>query len=187
LKGIRKNTPQTSKTTSGTHFAHRRAEVVAMMMEFLRSMEASSFSTWLREAPSIWAYPAVLTLHTVGLGVLVGANWMVDLRVLGFARALPLSLFERAFPIMWAGFWLNAATGVLLFVADPTKATTTIFMWKLGIIAAGVMLLMTLKRKVYGESVHMEHAPGAVKILAAVSFVLWVAAIATGRWMAYVT
>jgi len=109
------------------------------MMEFLNSLGASSFSTWLRESPSIWAYPAVLTLHTLGLGVLVGANWMVDLRVLGFARALPMSLFERAFPIMWSGFWLNAATGVLLFVADPMKATTTIFMWKPAIIAVSVI------------------------------------------------
>jgi len=156
------------------------------MMEFLNSLGASPFSTWLRESPSIWAYPAVLTLHTVGLGVLVGANWMVDLRVLGFARALPLSLFERAFPIMWSGFWLNAATGVLLFVADPTKATTTIFMWKLAIIAVSVMVLMTLKRKLYGDPVHMDQATGAIKAIAAVSILLWVAAIATGRWMAYV-
>jgi uncharacterized protein DUF6644 len=156
------------------------------MMEFLNSLGASPFSTWLRESPSIWAYPAVLTLHTVGLGVLVGANWMVDLRVLGFARALPLSLFERAFPIMWAGFWLNATTGVLLFVADPTKATTTIFMWKLAIIAVSVMALMMLKRKLYGEPVHMDNATGAIKAIAAVSILLWVAAIATGRWMAYV-
>jgi hypothetical protein len=160
--------------------------LVAIMMEFLTSLEASSFSTWLRESPSIWAYPTVLTLHTVGLGVLVGANWMVDLRVLGFAGALPTSLFARAFPIMWAGFWLNAATGVLLFVADPKKSTTTIFMWKLAIIAAAVMMLIALKRKLYGEPVHMENATGAVKAVAVVSIVLWVAAIATGRLMAYV-
>ncbi|HEY7188011.1 MAG TPA: DUF6644 family protein [Vicinamibacterales bacterium] len=164
-----------------------RAEAVATMMAFLDTLAASPFSTWLRESPSIWAYPAVLTLHTVGLGVLVGANWMVDLRVLGFARALPLSLFERAFPIMWTGFWLNAATGVLLFVADPAKATTTIFMWKLAIIAVSVMALMTLKRKLYGKPVHMDHATGAIKAVAAVSILLWVAAIATGRWMAYVS
>ena len=167
-------------------FADTRAEVVAIMMEFLDALSASSFSTWLRESPSIWAYPAVLTLHTVGLGVLVGANWMVDLRVLGFARALPMSLFARAFPIMWCGFWLNAATGVLLFVADPTKATTTIFMWKLAIIAVSVMLLIVLKRKLYGEPVHMDHATAAVKAVATVSLLLWVAAIATGRLMAYV-
>jgi hypothetical protein len=164
-----------------------RAEVVAIMMEFLNSLGASPFSTWLRESPSIWAYPAVLTLHTVGLGVLVGANWMVDLRVLGFAPGLPISLFARAFPIMWAGFWLNAATGVLLFVADPTKATTTIFAWKLAIIAAAVMMLITLKQRLYREPVHMDNATAAIKAVAIVSIVLWVAAIATGRLMAYVT
>jgi len=157
------------------------------MTELLNSLAASSFSTWLRESPSIWAYPAVLTLHTVGLGVLVGANWMVDLRVLGFARELPTSLFARAFPIMWAGFWLNAATGVLLFIADPMKSTTTIFAWKLAIIAAAVMMLMMLKRKLYGELVHMDNATGTIKAVAAVSIVLWVAAIATGRLMAYVS
>jgi len=89
------------------------------MLQLFESLQATSFSTLLRESPSIWAYPTILTLHTLGLGVLVGANWMVDLRVLGFARAIPLGVLSRAFPIMWAGFWVNAATGVLLFIADP--------------------------------------------------------------------
>ena len=157
------------------------------MMDLFASLEASSFSTMLRESPSIWAYPTILTLHTLGLGVLVGANWMVDLRVLGFARAIPLGVLSRAFPIMWAGFWLNAATGVLLFIADPMKATTTIFAWKLGLIATGVMMMMALKRRVYGRGVEMDAASGSVKWVAAVSLLLWVAAIGTGRWMAYVT
>jgi hypothetical protein len=156
------------------------------MTELLASIEASSFSTWLRESPSVWAYPTILTLHTFGLGVLVGANWMVDLRVLGFARAIPLGVLTRAFPIMWAGFGLNAATGVLLFVADPTKATTTIFMWKLALIAVGVMLMMALKRKLYGRGLDMDRASAAVKAMATVSLAIWIAAIATGRWMAYV-
>jgi hypothetical protein len=156
------------------------------MTDLMASIEASGFSTWLRESPSIWAYPTVLTLHTVGLGVLVGANWMVDLRVLGFARAIPGSVLTRAFPIMWAGFWLNAATGVLLFVADPAKATTTIFAWKLAIIAVGVMFVIALKRTLYGRGTDMDQTSIGVKLVAAASLVLWVAAIGTGRWMAYV-
>lgn len=156
------------------------------MTDLLASIEATPFSTWLRESPSVWAYPTVLTLHTLGLGVLVGANWMVDLRVLGFARAIPAGVLRRAFPIMWAGFWLNAATGVLLFVSDPAKATTTIFMWKLGIIAAGVVFVLTLKRKLYGRGEDMDHTSVGVKFIAAASLILWVAAIGTGRWMAYV-
>jgi len=116
--------------------------------------------------------------------VLVGANWMVDLRVLGFGRAVPLSLLSRAFPIMWAGFWVNALSGVLLFVADPTKATT-LFMWKLAIIAAGVTLIIALKRRLYGRGAAMDAAGPGVKAIAVVSLALWIAAIATGRWMAY--
>ena len=155
------------------------------MMELLSSLEGSSFSTWLRESPSIWAYPMVLTLHTLGLGVLVGANWFVDLRVLGFARAVPVGVLARAFPVMWAGFWLNAVTGVLLFAADPVaKGTTTVFMWKLAIIAVGVALVISLKRKLYGR-VAEQGAGFGVKAIAAASLAIWVAAIATGRWMAY--
>ena len=157
------------------------------MTDLLASLEASAFSTWLRESPSVWAYPTVLTLHTLGLGVLVGANWMVDLRVLGVARAVPLGILSRAFPIMWAGFWVNAITGVLLLVADPNKGLIPIFLWKLGMIAVGVAFILLLKRKVYGRGVEMDSASFGVKTMAALSLVIWIAAIATGRWMAYAT
>jgi hypothetical protein len=155
------------------------------MTDLLASLEASAFSTWLRESPSVWAYPTVLTLHTLGLGVLVGANWMVDLRVLGVARAVPIGILSRAFPVMWAGFWLNAISGVLLLVADPTKGLIPIFLWKLGVIAVGVAFILLLKRKVYGRGVEMDSASVGVKTMAALSLVIWIAAIATGRWMAY--
>jgi uncharacterized protein DUF6644 len=157
------------------------------MTDLLASLEASAFSTWLRESPSVWAYPTVLTLHTLGLGVLVGANWMVDLRILGVARAVPIGILSRAFPIMWAGFWLNAISGVLLLVADPTKGLIPIFLWKLGVIAVGVAFILLLKRKVYGRGVEMDSASVGVKTMAALSLVIWIAAIATGRWMAYAT
>src|SRR5262245_24373870 len=157
------------------------------MTEFLTSIEASSFSTWLRESPSIWAYPTILTLHTVGLGVLVGTNWMVDLRVLGFVRAIPASVLSRAFPMMWAGFWLNAVTGALLFAGDPTtKGTTAVFMWKLVMVAAGVVLMIALKRRLYGRDIEPDPASLGVKAIAAASLLLWIAAIGAGRWMAYV-
>ncbi len=156
-------------------------------MEMLAALEASPFSTWLRESPSLWAYPTILTLHTVGLGVLVGANWMVDLRVLGFAPAIPVSVLARAFPAMWAGFWLNAVTGVLLFAGDPTtKGTTTVFKWKLVMVVAGVMLMISLKRRLYGREAGADAPSFRLKVIAVASLLIWVAAIATGRWMAYV-
>ena len=90
------------------------------MMALLAALEHTAFATWVREANTVWAYPTVLTLHTVGLAVLVGANAAVDLRFLGFGRQIALAEMERFFPAMWAGFWLNAITGAMLFTIDAT-------------------------------------------------------------------
>jgi len=48
-------------------------------------IETTALSVWVRESPSLWAFPFVLILHTVGMGFLVGTNIALDLRVLGFA------------------------------------------------------------------------------------------------------
>src|SRR5678815_2861685 len=120
---------------------HKAAARAPHMMEWLASLENSGFGTWLRESPSIWAYPAVLTLHTLGLGVLVGGNAVLDLRLLGWGTGIPLAPLERLFPVMWAGFWVNAISGVALFVADATtKGTTSVFMAKLVIIVIAVVV-----------------------------------------------
>ena len=155
------------------------------MMEWFTALENSGFGTWLRESPSIWAYPAVLTLHTLGLGVLVGASAVLDLRLLGWARGIPLASLERLFPVMWAGFWVNAISGVALFVGDAsTKGTTRIFASKLVIIVVAVLVVRALRRTVYGGASPVESSMG--RVLAASSLVLWFLAIVTGRYMAYV-
>ena len=157
------------------------------MMDILTALESSAFSTWLKESPSIWAYPTVLTLHTLGLGVLVGANWAVDLRLLGFAPAVPLPALVRLFTAMWIGFWVNTISGVLLFAGDATtKGTTKLFMFKLGIIAVGVVVIILTRRSVYGDHPESPQVTAWAKFLAATSLVLWIAAIAAGRFMAYI-
>ena len=156
-------------------------------MELLASIEGSEFASWLRESGSIWAYPAVLTLHTLGLGVLVGASTVIDLRLLGAAPHMPLEPLRRLFPIMWTGFWVNAISGVLLFITDATtKGTTMVFMAKLAIIAVAVIVLALIKRSVFGREPVASATPTTVKTLAAVSLALWLAALITGRYMAYV-
>jgi hypothetical protein len=157
------------------------------MMDLLAALEATAFSSWLREASTIWAYPTVLTLHTVGLALLVGANWALDLRVLGFAREIPLAMLTRSFRVMWIGFWLNAVSGVMLFAADATtKGATRLFVAKLGLVAAGVVVIVLMKRSIYGNGDRAPSAGPAARALAAVSLVVWIVAIAAGRLMAYV-
>lgn len=148
-------------------------------------LEATPLSTWLRESPSLWAFPFVLILHTVGLAFFVGTNVAWDVRVLGFSLGIPLEALRRYFLVMWAGFWINAFSGVLLLIAYPTKALTNpLFYAKLALIAFGVVLAFRIRREVSGLAARAD-APPMARMLAAVSLVCWIAVIFAGRLLAY--
>jgi hypothetical protein len=153
-------------------------------------LESTALSRWLVESTSVFAFPLVLALHTIGLALLVGLNAALDFRILGVAPRIPVTAFSRFLPIMWAGFWLNAASGVLLLIAYPTKALTNpVFYLKLALIGAAAAILMAVRRRVLSEGVLSEHllpaVPGRVKLLAVASLVCWAGAIVAGRLLAY--
>src|SRR5262245_30104539 len=119
------------------------------MDPFFIWLEGTSFSTWLRGSPSLWVFPFILILHTVGLAFFVGANVAWDVRVLGFSVGIPLDALRRYFLVMWAGFWINAISGVLLLIAYPTKELTNpLFYAKLALIGFGVVLALRIRRGV---------------------------------------
>jgi hypothetical protein len=153
------------------------------MNELLTALHDSAVATWVRESSTLWAYPMVITMHTFGLAVLVGASTAVDLRVLGVGRQIPLGSLRGFFSVMWIGFWLNAATGVLLFAADPR--TTPVFMIKLVAVAVGVVLIVFIRRALIGDGRSTTTVTPTVKTYAVLSLLAWVAATTTGRLMAY--
>ena len=153
------------------------------MTDFLAAVENLPFSIWLRESNSIWAYPTVLTLHTVGLALLVGANAALDLRVLGWGQALALADLRPLFRWMWLGFWINALSGVVLLAADATtKVAAPMFLIKLGLVGIGVVLMTAQKREVFAPAAATTRG---AKSLAAAALTVWFVAIAAGRLMAY--
>jgi len=155
------------------------------MESFFVWLEATPLSTWLRESPSLWAFPFVLILHTVGLAFFVGANVAWDVRVLGFSMGIPLDALRRYFLVMWAGFWINAVSGVLLLIAYPTKALTNpLFYAKLALIGLGIALALRIRRGVQDVRADSD-APEPARTLAAVSLGCWVAVIFAGRLLAY--
>ena len=157
------------------------------MTEVLASLQESGFATWLRESESIWALPTVLTVHTIGLGVLVGSAFAFDLRVLGMARSIPLAPLVTLFRVMWIGFWVNAATGVALFVADASrKGTSPTFLTKMTFVATGVVTLVLIRRHVYGKDADPIRVSSTARLIALVSIVAWSAAISAGRLLAYI-
>ncbi len=119
-------------------------------MEFLSWLENTEFCTWIRGSGSIWAYPLVLTLHTTGMGILVGFNWALDLRLLGVARQIPVLAMEKFFKVMWIGFWLNLVTGIVLLAADATtKLTSWVFGVKMLFIVLAMIVLVKMEKTVF--------------------------------------
>jgi hypothetical protein len=157
-------------------------------MDFLAWLEQSGFSVWMRESPSVWAYPTILFLHKLGLGFLVGASMVIDLRVLGFSPGLPLEPFKKFFPVMWFGFWVNALSGVLLLMIDATHLLANpLFYIKLGFIALAVLCGRLISNRVFGDSLvdRRSHLQLTCKVLAGASLVSWIGAITAGRLTAY--
>jgi hypothetical protein len=106
-------------------------------------------------------------------------------RVLGFSTGIPLDALRRYFLVMWAGFWINAVSGVLLLIAYPTKALTNpLFYAKLGLIGFGIVLALRIRREV-GEVRRESDAPPLARALAAASLACWIAVIFAGRLLAY--
>jgi hypothetical protein len=156
--------------------------------DFLLWLETAALSTWLRESGSLWAYPTVLTTHTLGMAMLVGANAALDLRLLGVAPQVPLGPMVVVFRALWTGAALSAVTGLLLFAADATtKGTTTVFFVKLACIAAALVVARVLRRTVYGEGADAAAVTPTARVLAVASLALWAGAITAGRFMAYLT
>jgi len=158
--------------------------------ELFTSIEGSTLAAWVRESPSIWAYATILTLHTVGLAIVVGANVVVDLRLLGWATGMPTETLRALFPIMWTGFAINLASGLLLFIADATtKSGQRVFWVKLTCIALALLVARTiakrLRRSGSGAAVHDSTGSAQLRTLAWLSLLLWAGAIVAGRLMAY--
>jgi len=153
----------------------------------LQTIEESGLSTWLRESESPFAFYFVLLFHTFGLALLVGANAVIDLRLLGIERDIPLTPLKRLFAIMWLGFAINAVSGVLLLIAYPTKALTNpVFYTKLMLIGLAVWVMTKLESRVFNDSTLDEAAMmGRGRRLAKWSLVLWVGVITAGRLLAY--
>jgi hypothetical protein len=154
---------------------------------FLQTIEDTGFSTWLRESESPFAFYFILLFHTFGLALLVGANVVVDLRLLGIARGIPLAPLQRLFRIMWIGFAMNAVTGVLLVVAYPTKSLTNWdFYLKLAVIGLAVWVMQRLKSEVFeGASLSEADMMARGAALAKWSLFFWFGAITAGRLLAY--
>jgi hypothetical protein len=156
-------------------------------MGFFARLQESAFSQWVAGSPSLLAYPTILTLHTVGMAIVVGTCVVMDLRLLGIGGDVPLSALRGAPRLVWTGFVINAATGVALFTTDAEhKAMQTVFFVKLSLIFLALVVYARLRTLVFRRPARGPVVmSGEVKALAVLSLMLWAGATVAGRLMAY--
>lgn len=142
-------------------------------------LEASVVGLWVRE--SLWGFPVALSLHAIGMGLLVGAHYALALRLLGVARGLPWPVLLQWQPLIWASALLALISGVMLLCAYPAKALTNpLFYGKLLLVGVGLWLFCVLR-----DDVRRSPQPSFRRWLAPALLLSWTLAIVAGRLLAY--
>jgi len=121
------------------------------------------------------------------MGFLAGMSAVIDLRILGVAKAVPLPEFKRFSPVFLVSLAISIVTGINLVIAYPTKALTNPVFWiKLTLIAVALELLYLIRRHVLRDTLpDREDVSTNAKALAAISLASWVLVIVAGRLLPY--
>jgi hypothetical protein len=140
-------------------------------------------------AESLWGYPLLETIHSIGMAMLIGALGLINLRVLGYKPELPLLGTRELLPLAWLGFTLNAISGSLLFTSDAVYFFSS-WTFRIKIV---LIVLGGINAALLGQRVFREAATGAApapptagtKWIAVTSLVFWLGAVCAGRLVAY--
>ncbi len=154
-------------------------------MYYLARLEETAFSIWMRE--SEWGFFSALVMHSLAMGLVVGINLAVALRVLGMAPNVPLSLMVRFYPIMRVAAIIILLSGLLLLLAYPAKGLTNpvLYLKLFGVLAA-LWIARYFRLRLMADNsqdfvaIHQRH-----KLMAMAVIPLWFVSVGAGRFLAY--
>src|SRR5687768_475397 len=139
---------------------------------------------------STWAWPLFESLHFMGMSLLAGTIVMFDLRLLGFARAVPVRAMHRLIPVGIFGFILNLSTGICFICATPDQYLfNAAFRWKVIFITIAGLNVLFFYTRVFRrlESFAAEHhaPPIGARLVGGVSLAAWVGVMSAGRLLTF--
>jgi hypothetical protein len=137
---------------------------------------------------SKWWWAFLMDLHFIGLALLIGTVGLLNLRMLGFLKQLPIAPLHRLMPWAMAGFGVNALTGVLAFIGMPNYYTFDMAFWLkiFALLLLGLNAAAFYLTDAFSKVEHLgsgEDAPASAKFFAVSSLILWFAVIALGRYI----
>jgi len=156
------------------------------------TLEASALGQAMRQW--LWLYPSVEVVHIVGIALLFGSIAVMDLRLLGVSRSIPVrTLARHVLPWSAASFLLIIPSGLLMFTAHATEfIDSEVFVVKMLLILAGgvnAALFHTITFRTADvwdtEEMRKLPPPPSARAAGAISLVIWISVIACGRLLAY--
>ena len=156
------------------------------------ALEASGLGQAMRQW--LWLYPSVETVHIVGIGLLFGSIAVLDLRLLGFSRNIPVKkLAGHVLPWTLGSFALILPSGLLMFTAHASEfIDSEVFILKMLLILAAAVNAGIFHTTVFrsadvwdAEEMRKLPPPPSVRAFGAVSLLIWISVIACGRLLAY--
>jgi len=159
------------------------------LLAFFNRLGDSSWSVGLHE--SRYAYDLIESVHVWTLCLFFGLAVMFDLRLLGWTmRSVPVSeVARRLLPWTVLGFVVMVITGTLLFTAIPVRTYQNIFFrTKMVMLLLAGLNVWIFHSGVYRRVTTWDVAsapPRAARVAGALSLVLWVCIVLSGRMIAY--
>jgi uncharacterized membrane protein len=136
-----------------------------------------------------WSWPTLETLHFLGLCLLLGALLIMDLRLIGFQRVIPLEAVHGLMPVAIVAFLINLITGLAFCFGDPHLYSGNWAFWAkmLLVLLAGVNFLIYYTRvepqlKRLGPQ---DATPLLAKAVGVASLVFWFGVLSFGRLLPY--
>ena len=155
-------------------------------------IEASGLGKAMREW--LWLYPSVEIVHIAGIALLFGSIAVLDLRLLGLSREIPVRRLARhVLPWTAGSFALIVPSGLAMFTAHASEfIQSEVFVLKMGLIMAAGLNAALFHSLVYRtadvwDAAEMRNLPPppSARVSAALSLLLWVGVISCGRLLAY--
>jgi hypothetical protein len=150
-------------------------------------LSCTDVSWWMRNVG--WAWPLCESIHFIGLSLLIGTVGLFDLRLIGFARRIPMAAFHRLIPIGVMGFAMNAATGFCFLAGAPDQYfLNRAFHFKVaffllaGVNVAAFYLTMFRKVRALGSG---DMAPLPARVIGGVSLLCWIGVMSAGRLLTF--
>jgi hypothetical protein len=174
-------------TASAATSTHAKSSSGDCGMGVIEAIENSAYAEFVRSSPSFFAYTFILSLHAMGLALIVGLNSVVALRMLGFVPELSLAALRKLFPWMYFGFTINAFSGLSLMAANMAVFRNPMFDAKLLFVALGMINLELTRSRIFDNPAGIDSADvaGRARKFAAFAFVFWGLALVSGRLTAY--